>query len=332
MSPPLIANDSATILMYHRFGDSRFPSTNIKIEQLEAQLSFLRDNKYAVVPLKDVVDSITQGLPLPPRAVVITVDDAYRSVYDSGFPVFRKYGFTFTIFVATVPVDRGLRDYMNWDQMREMQALGVTFANHTASHDHLINRGKYETKSEWRKRIRADIEKGRRRLAEELSPIPNVFAYPYGEYNSEVADIVIEAGYIAFGQQSGAIGLQSDHRSLPRFPMAEAFANMDEFRVKVSSLPLPVSGIQPWDPVVNHNRPSIVVTLGDTDARLDQLACYVSGQGRTAVIWRQQKRSFLVQPQRTLNSGRQRVNCTAPRADGRYYWFSHPWIVRAEPQ
>ena len=331
-SPSIVADDSVVVLMYHRFNDSRFPSTNIKLEQFEAQLSYLRDQGYAVVPLKDVVAAVAEGKPLPPRAVAITVDDAYRSVYEAGFPRFRKYGFPFTVFVATDPVDQGLRDYMSWDQMREMQTHDASFANHSATHNYLINQRTNETKNAWRKRVRADIDKGRQRLIKELTPLLTAFAYPFGEYNSEVADILRDAGYIAFGQQSGTIGPHSDPRALPRFPMAEAFADMNEFRIKVASLPLPVLKVQPWDPVVKDSRPSIMVTLGKSDARLDQLACYVSGLGRNKVEWDKVKSSFLVRPESPLRNGRQRVNCTAPRADGRYYWFSHPWIVRTPQQ
>ena len=67
---PLAAADSAVVLMYHRFGEDSFPSTNIKVEQLEAQLEDLRAGGYSVVPLSEVVEALIGGGSLPPRAVV----------------------------------------------------------------------------------------------------------------------------------------------------------------------------------------------------------------------------------------------------------------------
>jgi len=325
---PAIAEDSAVVLMYHRFGEDEFPSTSIRIDQLDAQLEYLREAGYTVVPLADAIAVITGATDLPPRAVVITIDDAYRSVYEVAFPRFVEYGMPFTVFVATGPVDEGLPAYMSWDQMREMAAKGATFANHGASHTSLIERANDESDAAWLDRVRADIDTGRRRLAEELEPLEGVFAYPYGEYNAAVAELLHESGYVAFGQQSGALGPHGDPRSLPRYPMAESFAEMAAFRTKVASLPLPVTAVEPWDPVVTTQRPEVIVSLAETDARLDELACYVAGQGRVEHRWIEQDRKFAVGPAEPLAAGRRRVNCTAPAKSGRYYWFSHPWIVR----
>jgi peptidoglycan/xylan/chitin deacetylase (PgdA/CDA1 family) len=325
-----VASDSAVVLMYHRFGEDRYPSTNIRVEQLDAQLEHLRDGGYAVIPMADLVAALTDGRPLPDRAVVLTVDDAYRSVYEVAFPRLRSFGFPFTVFVATDPVDDRLPDYMTWDQMREMAAAGVTFANHGASHMSLIERRDGENDTDWRARVRADLEKGRRRLSEELDPLETVFAYPYGEYDTVTASIARDMGYLAFGQQSGAVGPSSDRRALPRYPMAEAFADPEEFRTKVASRPMPVSAVEPWDPVVTTPRPSLVVTLDASDAELDRLACFVSDQGRVEVEWLEPGQRFRVVPASDLGTGRQRVNCTAPRPDGRFEWFSHPWIVQPD--
>ena len=331
LSGVVFAGDEAVVLMYHRFGDDRYPSTNIRVEQLEAQLEYLADHRHAVVPLADVLAAIRGEAELPDRAVAITIDDAYRSVYTVGYPRFRARGLPFTVFVATDPVDGGQTDFMTWEQMREMALHGVTFANHGATHDSLIERRPDESRSAWLARVKADVVKGGRRLTEELTPLQGAFAYPYGEYDESVAAVVADLGMVAFGQQSGAVGPTSDPRALPRFPMAEAFADLDEFAAKVASLPLPVARVTPWDPVTSASRPRIEVTLADTDARLERLACFVSGQGAVAVTWLEERRRFAVAPMKDLPAGRSRVNCTAPAATGsRFHWFSHPWVVRPE--
>jgi len=326
------ADDSAVVFMYHRFGEDRYPSTSIRVDQFRQQMDYLRDGGFSVIPLAELVAFLSGNHVLPPKAVVITVDDAYRSIYGIAYPLLAEYGFPFTVFVSTDPVDSKLSDYLNWDQIREMAGNGVTFANHGAGHIYMVKRQPDEPESLWQQRIGADIDKGWRRLTEELTgankPLPGLFAYPYGEYNTGTAQQLTKRGYIAFGQQSGAIGDLSDRRILPRFPMAEAFAGMDGFRTKALSLPLPVTEVVPWDPVTTDLLPEITITLAESSARLGQLACFVSGQGRVEVSWIESNRRFAVKPIKALAKGRQRVNCTAPRNDGRYYWFSHQWIVR----
>ena len=326
---PALADDSAVVLMYHRFGENRYPATNIKVEQFEAQLALLENEDFSVVPLADLLAALTDGKSLPPKTVVITIDDAYRSVYEVAYPLLQRYGFPFTVFVATEPVDTGLPDYMSWDQMREMARNGASFANHGASHNSAIERLEGESDKDRIKRVLADVGQGRTRLAEELEPVPNVFAYPYGEYDGTIAELLQTAGYICFGQQSGAVGSGSDLRALLRFPVAEAYADIGEFRVKVNSLPMPVEALIPWEPVTSDTRPEITITLGETDAHLGKLACFVGGQGRVPVRWIAEGKRFAVRPERPLAAGRQRLNCTAPRNDGRYLWFSHPWFVVA---
>ena len=327
------ADDSAVVFMYHRFGEDRYPATSIRVDQFRQQMDYLRDGGFTVIPLAELVDFLSgRSQALPPKAIVITIDDAYRSIYEVAYPLLAEYGFPFTVFVSTDPVDGKLPGYLNWDQIREMAGNGVTFANHGAGHIYMVRRQPDEAETRWQQRIGADIEKGWRRLTEELAgdnkPFPGVFAYPYGEYDTGTARQLTKQGYIAFGQQSGAIGKLSDRRVLPRFPMAEAYAGMDGFRTKALSLPMPVTEVEPWDPVTKNPLPEITITLAESSARLGELACFVSGQGRVEVSWIEPNRRFAVGPIKAMAKGRRRVNCTAPRDDGRFYWFSHQWVVQ----
>ena len=83
---------SAVAIMYHRFGEDARPSTNIKLDQFHAHIAELTSGKYPVMPLGDIVAALRAGKPLPDRAVAITIDDAYRSVYTEAWPRLRKAG------------------------------------------------------------------------------------------------------------------------------------------------------------------------------------------------------------------------------------------------
>lgn len=323
----------AVIFMYHHFGVEKYPSTNVRLEQFEAHLDYIADNGYQVWPLQKVVQYLRDDKPFPARVVAITIDDAYTSVYNEAFPRLRERGWPYTVFVATDGVDGHYKALMSWAQMREMQQHGASFANHSASHDHLIRQRPTEDEKAWLARLRKDIQRAQRRLTEELGAAPMLMAYPYGEFNTAVADLIAELGYITFGQHSGPAGLGYDLRALPRFPMAERFAGMDGFRSKIASLALPVASVEPWEPVVtDNNPPRLVVSVGDSSARLGQLGCFVSDQGRVEVEWEDRAaRRFAVQAEKPLPVGRSRYNCTAPSPQkGRYFWYSHPWIRLSE--
>lgn len=322
------ASASAVVLMYHHFGDERYHSTNIRLEQFDAQLDYLQRAGFQVWPLTQIVDHLQQQRPIPDKTIAITMDDAYRSVYSEAYPRLKKRGWPFTVFVSSDYIDKGYSNYMTWAQMREMSAHGADFGNHSAGHSHLVRRHQNETADQWQQRIRRDLQQARDRLAQELPTSRPLLAYPYGEYSLPLTRIVAALGYTAFGQQSGAIGAYSDLKALPRYPIAEAFADPEGFKTKVLSLPLPVVKTTPSDPVTAESRPLLTVELAAVDARLEQLACYASGQGRIEVRWLNKKeRRFSVQASRELPPGRSRYNCTAPAAEkGRFYWFSQPWL------
>lgn len=319
----------AVVLMYHRFGEDRYPSTSVRIDQFEAHLQHLEENNHPVWPLPQLVTHLAQGQPIPKNTVAITVDDAYLSVYTEAWPRLRQKGFPFTVFVATDPVDQGLKGYMSWDQLRELHAAGVTLANHSASHGYLVRRRPDETPQAWIIRVSGDIEAAQQRLEKKLGTVHRLFAYPFGEYDEALANRVRELGYTAFGQQSGTVGSHSDPRALPRFPMAEAYAEPAEFAAKVAMRALPVVAYTPWSPLLKEiQSPELVVTLAKSEIILEELACFVSGQGPTPVRWLDgERKRFSVQARQVLPEGRSRYNCTAPDKQRNFYWFSQPWIV-----
>ena len=179
---PSFAADHAVILMYHRFGEDQYPSTNVRLEQFEEHLEVLAQGQYNVLPLDDIVAHLQSGEPLPDRTVAITIDDAYLSVYEQAFPRLQRYGFTATIFVATQPVDRGLRGYMSWEQLRELQAAGFGIGSQTRSHPHMHRLSVAENRDE--------LAVSNDRFLTELGMRPNLFAYPYGEYSIDVINEV----------------------------------------------------------------------------------------------------------------------------------------------
>ena len=308
------ADTAAVIVMYHRFGESRYPSTNTTIEQFEEHIQELRSGPYTVLPVPQIIDALRRGKPLPDGAVGISIDDAFLSVYREGWPRLKKAGLPFTLFVATDAVDRNASGYMNWDQIRELQAAGVIIGNHTASHLHMT--AVDETRN------RDELVRSNKRFEEEIGKRPTLFAYPYGESSLAVQQLVEKIGLeAAFGQHSGAIGSGGGDFDLPRFAMNEKYGELSRFKLAVNTLPLPVTDITPADPLVGEiNPPAIGFTLTEPLKGINRLDCFSSHAGR-ARIKRLGETRIEVQVDEAFPKGRTRVNCTFPAGGGRWRWF-----------
>ena len=322
------------ILQYHNFGDDTPPSTSVTVNQFRNHLDYMEKEGFTVWPVEKIVEYLQGGKELPDRCVGITIDDASRSVYERAFPLMRDRGLPFTVFVPTDAVDEGYAGSMTWEQMKEMQASGAVFASHGASHGYLVRRGAGEGEEEWAARVRDDIDRSLRRLEEELGSRPLLFAYPYGEYNLKLRDMVRGIGLVAFGQHSGALREESDFGALPRFPMASRFADMDQFPHKVGSLPLPVLFTEPLDPVLPEGvkRPLLRLKVEEGDYVKDGLACYGEGGEKIDARWTGPGGSHLeVQAKKPLPPGRSKYTCTVPHdTGGRFFWYSHLWIGPSE--
>ena len=312
------AADHATILMYHRFGEENYPSTNVTLEQFEEHLEVLASGPYNVLPLDDIVARLQSGTPLPDRTVAITIDDAYLSVYEEAFPRLLERGFPATLFVATRPVDRGLRAYMDWDQLREWQAAGFGIGSQTQTHPHMHRLSGEENSEE----LRVSNE----RFLAELGMRPTLFAYPYGEYNLDVIDLVRDAGFeAAFGQNSGVAHGYDGFFELPRFAMNEQYGNRDRLELAINGLPLKVNQLVPEDVVLAENPPLYGFTLAADMDNERQLRCFNSKYGKldVAIIGRRAE----IRMPGPLVGKRARVNCTMPGPDGRWRWFGRQFLT-----
>ncbi len=327
----------AVILLYHHVDDSTPAATTTPPALFAAQLAWLADNDHQVLSLAAVADSLRTGTPLPDRTVALSFDDGFVSVYHEAFPLLKARGWPFTVFVCPETIDEGGAWVLTWDQLREMASAGATVANHGLRHTHMQRRGADETEAAWRTRMRTELVTAQERIEEEMGAARRLFAYPYGEFDPDLRALVIEQGWAGFGQQSGPAGEHSDPAVLPRFPMTGTWGKMEVFPEKVRSLPLPVLEAEPLDPRIEPDdktlrRPVLRLKLADTGKRWQQVTAYASNQGRADAVWEDTPDPWLrVQAREMLLRGRTRYNVTVQSEwPGRWYWYSHTWIVGEE--
>ena len=249
--------EGATVLIYHRFGENRYPTTNIAIERFREQLEFLKNNNYSVIPLEQLVRSLKGGLRLPDRSVVITIDDGYRSVYTEAWPVLKQYGYPFTVFVYAKATENKHWNYMTWDQIREMKVSGVDFQNHGFAHEHMAFIPSEMNRYEYKAWIRADLAISTKIMAEKLKERPRFFAVPYGEYNKTVFDEVRSMGYEAIMlQDPGSVSRDTDPFAIPREPiLGNDWATMEHFQEILERVDLPLTGETPTSGHLSDNVP-----------------------------------------------------------------------------
>ena len=113
------------ILMYHRFGENKYPSTNIREEQLVSHLEYLKDQEFNFILARDLLFDDK----LQKKTISITVDDAYLSFFEVGLPIFEKYEIPVTLFLNTENV--GGQNYMNWTQLKSVLSRGVDTVSYT---------------------------------------------------------------------------------------------------------------------------------------------------------------------------------------------------------
>ncbi|MCL7945833.1 polysaccharide deacetylase family protein [Marinobacter sp. ATCH36] len=323
----LAAKADLVVLQYHHVSDSTPPSTSTSVSLFEGQLEMIGDLGIDVVPLESGTRDALDGKLDNRKQVAITFDDAYDSVYSSAAPELEKRGYPYTIFVNTDAI--GSHGYMTWSQLEEVRdRSGVTIANHSEDHGHLAKRPD-ESRGGWVQRVESSLDTAQQTLADKLGIDVPMFAYPYGEFDEALEAKLTERGWLGYGQQSGAIGATSEATRLPRFPMANAYGQLNSLKDKLRSKALPVDASELPDGVIEENPPTLSFTVPDS-INVDRLTCFASGQGR--VDFEVSGDKVILKAPKSFNSRRFRYNCTHPAPDGSFYWLSQQWLDLSKPE
>jgi len=178
------------ILCYHRFG-SRPGKLSVTPQAFAQQMDFLARNGYTVITLERLHGFLAGKEALPPKSVVVTIDDGYRSTFEIAYPVLKKHRFPATVFLYTDFV--GASDALTWAQMKEMVDSGlVTIQPHSKTHANLAQRLPGEADARYRERIRREITVPIGVIKERLGESSFTYAYPYGDVNEYVVDVLVK--------------------------------------------------------------------------------------------------------------------------------------------
>lgn len=313
-------DNSAVVLMYHRFGQPEHPSTNINKELFAKQMNYLKEKKFNVLPLSRLIDIFENNKPMPQRSVFITIDDGFKSVYTNAFSILKELNFPFSVFVSTKYVSNSHNsDFMSWDMIKELVNNKGEIFNHSHDHKSLLNLAM--------KDARNSIEKTQFELKNNLGVVPKIFSYPYGEYSVEKKNLIREMGFkLAFSQDSGPISIMHDQFSLQRFPINNNFGDLERFKTIVETKSLEPQNFSPIDREISSNQIDVSFF---TNFRSENINCF---SNNSSELTKKNSNNVVHLQLKKLNIGQNyRLNCTLIKRDNtnkETYWFGTSFFVR----
>ena len=305
-------------IMYHRFNESKYPSTNIQMSIFKEQIDLIKNSNLLFYNPKNLVENFDK--PKKQKQILITIDDAFKSFYTEAWPYLKKNKIPFILFVSTEPVGR--KGYMTWDQILEVE--GSEFAmigHHSHTHDYLIDKTNQEFIN--------DIKKANKLFLENLGYIPSMFSYPFGEYSKFMKDYISKNFQLSFGQHSGVIDVNKEKFELPRFPINENYGQIKRFKSIISYFPLEYKNLEPEEKKISikDNPPIFKVEFFNNQKNLDIISCYSNegvGWDKTNIELKNNKLNIIFREK--FKERRGRINCSMRDVDG-WRWLGFQFAL-----
>ena len=307
-------------IMYHRFEENKYPSTNIRMNIFLEHIEAIKKNEFDFYDPRLFDEQFNK--PKNNKKILLTIDDAFLSFYENAWPILKKNEIPFILFVSTEPI--GKRGYMTWEQIKEIEKEKFAFiGNHSHTHEYLINFSFADFKD--------DIKKSIEIFNNNLGYNPIFFSYPFGEYSLEQKNFIKKNFKYAFGQHSGVIDSTKDKFELPRFPINENYGKMKRFNSIIKYLPLQYKDFKPEDKYVleKNNPPSVEIKFFDKQKNVKNINCF-SNEGDnwgSPNIVVNENNIMKISFREKFTFRRGRLNCSLNEG-GKWRWFGHQFTIQ----
>jgi len=306
-------------LMYHRFDESKYPSTNIQMDVFKQQIEIIRNLQYKFYDPKNLVKNFYTIK--TEKKILITIDDAFSSFYKTAWPYLKKEKIPFIVFVSTEAI--GKNGYMTWEQIKELEKEPFAYiGNHSHSHDYLV-----DLKNE---DFISDVNAASAIFNEHLGYNPIFFSYPFGEYSLLIKKYISKNFKFSFGQHSGVIDINKDRHELPRFPINEKYGDLKRFKFLINLYPLQYKKLYPDDKYLTdiNNPPKFFVEFFEKQKNIPKINCFSDEGdkwGKSNIVFNQKILSLNFREK--FNFRRGRVNCSL-NDNGIWRWFGVQFSVK----
>ena len=308
-------------LMYHRFEENKYPSTNIRINDFKEHLKIIEDNNIKFINPKDFENELKNNK--LQRKILLTIDDGFLSFYENAWPILKNKRTPFILFISTREI--GAYNYMSWEQIKEISKEDfVEIGNHSHTHEYLADENN-ET-------IKKDIEKSISIFKKNLGNNSTFFSYPFGEYSNNFKNIIKEFGFkYAFGQHSGVMDETKDFYELPRYPINEKYGEIKRFKSLTKTLPFKYKNIYPDEKYLlqSTNPPNVKIEFYETIENLKSVGCY-SNEGnkwRKSDIKFENSNTLIINISEKFVGERGRINCSLRDPSGLWRWLGIQFVV-----
>ena len=307
----IFANEkSAIVLMYHRFEDQRFPSTSISSKNFQKQVKYLKENKFNILPISDLLLFFNKNYDIPEKSVFITIDDGYKSFYEHAFPILKENKLPFSLFLSTKFVSNEKKsDFMNWDMIEELSKNKGEILNHTDSHPKLLELQINEVKKEF--------DLAEKKIISKIGRLQKVVSYPYGESSPQIQELVREMGYdIGFSQHSSPVHINENKFALPRFAINDEFGGMKRFIQIVNSKALIVYDLKILKDDSDLEKFEVSFS---TNKIADEVNCYINNNAMLKKIIN--NKIINLEITNLKKNRRYRLNCTYFDEKRTLFWY-----------
>jgi peptidoglycan/xylan/chitin deacetylase (PgdA/CDA1 family) len=306
------SNDRGILsLMYHRFNENKYPSTNIQMDIFKQQIKIIKNLKYKFYDPRDLEKNF--DTPKIEKKILITIDDAFTSFYEVAWPYLKKEKIPFILFVSTESV--GKNGYMTWSQIKELDIeKNAYIGNHSHTHGYLV-----DLKN---KDFINDINTSSSIFKKKLGYNPIFFSYPFGEYSAIIKKYISKNFKFSFGQHSGVIDVNKDRYELPRFPINEKYGDLKRFKFLINLNPLQYKVLYPAEKyLTDNNPPKFIVEFFDEQKNINNINCF-SDEGnkweKSSIDFNKKILSLNFRDKFYFRRGR--INCSL-NDDGIWRWF-----------
>ena len=177
-----------------------------------------------------------------------------------------------------------------------------------------------------------DIKMSIQIFKKNLNIEPDIFSYPFGEYDVDLMKIVENFGFkYAFGQHSGVINFSSNNYELPRFPINEKYGDIDRFKSVINFLPFPYEKIIPENKYLtaNQNPPDVKITFFKNLINIKNMSCYSNEEDK----WEKSNINFIndneisIKLRGKFTTERGRINCSLMDKNGKWRWLGIQYVL-----
>ena len=316
-----VVDNGIVSIMYHRFDENKYPSTNIQIEDFKLHIDLIKNSNFNFISHEEFEKFINEDN--LNKKILLTIDDGFSSFYKNAWPILKEKKIPFIIFVNTETV--GSSGYMDWSQIKEISQFDfVHIGNHSHSHEYLVD---------WSDdKIEEDLKTSIKIFKEKLNHETKFFAYPFGEYKNSYKKIVQNLGFeYAFGQHSGVMDKTKNKFELPRFPINEKYGESKRFKSLLQTIPFPYKKIFPEEKYLtkNNNPPEVKIVFFEDGPNFKNITCY-SNEGNK---WKKSKIEFIKNNELKINlrekftSERGRINCSLRENNGEWRWLGIQFVI-----